>query len=78
MQKNKAMAYNNRYKLEYYMKVVELTNKYYIPGITTYSGIYRKYIRPIYPMSYAQYIKILGMPNLNKQYEEAKKKKATN
>jgi hypothetical protein len=69
------MAYNNIHKIEYYMKVVELTNKYYIPGVTTYSGIFRKHVLPVYPMSYAQYIKILGMPNLKKQYEEAKSKK---
>jgi hypothetical protein len=78
LQKNKAMSYNRLYKLEYYLKVVELTNKHYIPGYTTYSSIYRKHILPVYPMSYQQYINILGMRNLRKQYEEELQKRKGN
>lgn len=67
------MPYNNFHKLAYYKKVVELTEQHFEPGVSTYSGIWKKYINPIYPMSYPQYIRILGMPNLNAQYEQAKK-----
>lgn len=78
MQKKIKKMYRKVNKLKYYLKVVEITNKHYVEGVSTYSGIFRKYIEPIYPMSYQQYIKIINMPNLKKQLEKELTKRGDN
>lgn len=42
----------------------EITLRYYEEGNLRkcYKAIWRKYINPIYPMSYQTYINLLGMP----------------
>ncbi|MBP5535973.1 MAG: hypothetical protein J6X62_04190 [Bacteroidales bacterium] len=40
------MAYNRVNILRHYRGIVELTNKHYDPMVTTYKGIWAKYIYP--------------------------------
>jgi len=42
----------------------------YEPDVTTYSGIRRKYVNPIYPMTYKRVIEIINMPRLKEQLAE--------
>ncbi len=63
------MAYNRINKLVTYKKVIEIVNKYYEEGITSYKGIWRTYVYPIYPMSYQTFINIINMPNIDKQIQ---------
>ncbi len=56
------MAYNNKNTLLRYKQIQEETQKHFIPGITTYSGIFYKYINPIFPMCYDTYMKIINTP----------------
>ena len=64
------MSYNKVNKLRMYKKIVELTQRYYDADVTTYKGVWRKYVYPIYPISYSQYMKIMGMGNLESQLRE--------
>jgi len=56
------MAYNTVNKLLYYKKIINIVQEYYIPEVTTYKGIYVKYIKPNYPMSYKTFMKIMATP----------------
>lgn len=42
--------------------VQELVQKHYIEGVTTYKGIFLKYVNPIYPMSYETFLKYINTP----------------
>lgn len=64
------MAYNKINKLRTYKRIIDLTNTRYEPGITTYKGVWRKHIYPVYPISYAAYMKIMAMPNIERQLAE--------
>lgn len=65
------MARNRLNHLLYCKKVIEIVNKYYEEGWTTYAAVWRRHVNPIYPMSYATFIKIINMPNLESQIKEA-------
>lgn len=67
------MARSRLNHLLYCKKVIEIVNKHYEEGWTTYAAVWRKYVNPVYPMSYATFIKIINMSNLNQQIEEAEK-----
>ncbi len=56
------MAYCPRNKLNYYKKIVDLVNEHFIPDVTTYAGIWRRFVVPRYPMSYRTFMKIMAMP----------------
>lgn len=56
------MAYNRVNILRHYRGIVELTNKHYDPMVTTYKGIWAKYIYPVYHLSYQRYLDILAIP----------------
>ena len=71
------MARNRLNHLLYCKKVVEIVNRYYEEGWTTYAAVWRKYVNPVYPMSYAKFIKIINMPGLDQQIAEAEAKAAT-
>jgi len=71
------MARNRLNHLIYCKKVVEIVNKYYEEGWTTYAAVWRKYVNPVYPMSYATFIKIINMSGLDRQIEEAEAKAAS-
>lgn len=53
-----------------YKLVQELTQLYYEEGVTTYKGIFEKYIRPVYPMHYQTYIKIINTPVKREDLED--------
>lgn len=65
------MAYNRRNRIKSYMLVAEIVKGHYEEGVTTYRGIWRKYVNPVYPMSYSQFMKIVNMPNLQRELKEA-------
>lgn len=52
-------------------KVVDIVNQHYEEGWTTYAAVWRRYVNPVYPMSYATFIKIINMPGIDRQIEEA-------
>lgn len=68
------MAYNKLNKYKYYKNVLEIVNKHYISGITTYAGIYREYVNPVYPMSYKAFMGIINYPNLGGNIVDEKRK----
>jgi len=71
------MAYCPKNKLLFYKKVVDLVNKHFIPDITTYAGIWRRYIKPAYPMSYRTFMKIMAMP-VDRMLKELEEEENTN
>lgn len=64
------MAYNHKNKLLLYQKIVDIVNERYEDGITTYKGIWSKYVYPVYPISYGKFLEILNTPNLQKKIQE--------
>ncbi|MDR1345955.1 MAG: hypothetical protein LBK03_04570 [Bacteroidales bacterium] len=54
------MAYNNINKYRMHKKIIEITNSYYDYELTTYKGVWRKFIYPVYPISYGSYMKIIN------------------
>ncbi len=61
------MAYNRINKLLLYKKVIDIVNEHYEDGTTSYKGIWRTYVNPVYPMSYQSFMLIVNMPNIDKQ-----------
>ncbi len=51
--------------------VQEIVQKNYIEGVTTYKGIWREYVYPLYPMSYPTFVEYINtiVPRNVKQYE---------
>lgn len=70
------MAYNRVNKLRMYMRIVELTDKHFVPDVTTYKGVWRNFIYPVYPISYQQYMRIISTPNLTGLLEEEERRHA--
>ena len=70
------MAKNRLNYLLYCKNVVKIVNEHYEDGWTTYAAVWRRYVNPVYPMSYQKFITIINMPNLDRQIaeEEAKAK----
>jgi hypothetical protein len=64
-------GYNRVNKLRLYRNVINVVKKHYIEGVTTYAGIYREYVNPVYPMSYGSFLKIINTPNIERQLNEA-------
>ena len=56
------MAYNQTNKLRRYKKVIDIVNRHYIPDVTTYKGVFEKYVYPVYPMTYATFMRIVSTP----------------
>ena len=58
-----------------YINVQQIVMDHYDPDVTTYAGIWRKYVLPVYPMTYKRFIEIINMPRLKEQLavERAKK-----
>ena len=44
--------------------VVEEHNRHYVDGVTTYKGIWRRWIQPRFFISYNYYMDILSTPGL--------------
>lgn len=70
-QLKKEMAYTKRNQLQRMKLVQELVQKHYEPGISTYKGVWRKYINPVYPMCYATFLKIINTP-IKREFLEKK------
>ena len=71
------MARNRLNYLLHCKKVVDIVNQHYEEGWTTYAAVWRKYVNPVYPMSYATFIKIINMPGIDRQIEEAERMAAS-
>lgn len=56
------MGYNKANLNKKIALVQELVQKHYIEGVTTYKGIWRTYVTPVYPMSYETFIKYINTP----------------
>ena len=67
------MPYNRVNLLRHYRAIVEETNRHYDPDVTTYKGVWRKYIYPVYHISYQRYMDIVSTPNLEAQLEREEK-----
>lgn len=63
------MAYNRVNILRHYRAIVEETKMHYDPDVTTYKGVWRKYIYPKFHISYSRYMAVMSMPNLEGQLE---------
>ena len=71
------MARNRLYYLLHCKTVVDIVNQHYEEGWTTYAAVWRRYVNPVYPMSYATFIKIINMPGIDRQIEEAERQAAS-
>ncbi len=69
---NYNMAYNNRNKLKYWKQVQDEVQVYFVPGVTTYSGIFNKYIVQKFPMCYSTFMNIMSKP-IEKMIKENEK-----
>ena len=76
-QKETTMARNRLNHLLYCKKVVDIVKEHYEEGWTTYAAVWRRYVNPVYPMSYATFIKIINMSCLDKQIAEAESQAAS-
>lgn len=56
------MAYNNRNKLMMYKRILDIVDKHYEAGVTTYAGVWRRHVYPVYPISYQTFLKIVNLP----------------
>ncbi len=56
------MQYKNKNKIKQIEMVCALVQKYYVPGVTTYVGIWREYINPVYPMCYNTFLNYINTP----------------
>lgn len=61
-------------KLRMYQRIIDLTEQHYEAGITTYKGVWRKYVYPVYPISYPLYMKIINMPNIERMLDEEERR----
>jgi hypothetical protein len=50
--------------------IIGIVNAHYKEGYTTYAGIFRTFVAPFYPMHYNSFMKIVNMPNIDKQIQE--------
>lgn len=56
-------------KLRYYKIIVDIVKSHYVPGLTTYAGVWREFVYPFYPMSYVTFMRIVNYPQLNTELE---------
>ena len=68
------MSYNRINKLKMYQKIQEITVKEYEPYFTTYKGVWRKFIYPVYFVSYKHYLNILAEGGLEERIEQEEKR----
>ena len=69
------MAYNRLNKLLHYRDVRNLTQKHFVPNISTYAGIYRECIYPVYKMDYKTFMKIISFTDLDSKIKELEEQK---
>lgn len=61
------MEYNRANHIQRYINIQDIVREHYDPDVTTYAGIWRKYVYPVYPMTYKRFIEIINMPRLREQ-----------
>ena len=66
--------WNNLNKLKRWKIVADITNEHYKIDCDSYKEVWRRYINPIYPMSYDYFLKIIQEPNLAAQIAELEEK----
>jgi hypothetical protein len=54
------MAYNKKNRLKRIALIQAIVQQHYVPGVTHYKGIFEKYVKHIYPMSYATFIEYIN------------------
>ena len=64
------MGYSRINHIQRYINIQDIVREHYDPDVTTYAGIWRKYVVPIYPMTYKRFIEIINMPKLKEQLAE--------
>lgn len=64
------MQYSRVNHIQRYIIIQNIVRDKYDPDVTTYAGIWRKYVNPIYPMTYHRFIEIINMPHLNEQLSD--------
>lgn len=64
------MKYSRANHLQRYINIQRIVMEHYDPDVTTYAGIWRKYVNPVYPMTYKRFIEIINMPRLKEQLAE--------
>jgi len=60
--------------LKHCKNVINIVNTHYKEGYTTYAGVFRTFVEPFYPMHYNTFMKIVNMPNIDKQIEREKER----
>jgi len=56
------MGYNKKNLHRKIALVQAIVQEHFIEGVTTYKGIFEKWVEPIYPMSYETFIKYINTP----------------
>ena len=56
------MAYSNNNKMKRICLVMVIVQKHYVEGVTSYKGIWDKYVNPVYPMSYQTFMNYVNTP----------------
>ena len=64
------MAYNRDNLIKRNYNVLKIVEKHYVPGVTTYSGILREYVQPVYPMDYKTFMGIVNAPDSGRLLRE--------
>jgi hypothetical protein len=62
-------GYNKINNLKRYKIILDIVNTHYNPKYTTYAGVFRTFVEPIYPMNYNTFMKIVNMPGVEQQLE---------
>lgn len=68
------MSYNRINKLKMYQKIQEITLREYEQGFTTYKGVWKKFIYPVFFISYKHYLNILAEGSLEERIEKEEKR----
>jgi len=63
-------SYNRLNYLRRCKIIIDIVNTHYKAGYTTYAGIFREYTEPAYPMHYNSFMRMINMPNIDKQIRE--------
>jgi len=56
------MGYRNHNTMIRIRLVNEIVQRHYVPGVTTYKGIFLKYVIPVYPMCYSTFLSYINTP----------------
>ena len=63
-------GYNRLNYLKKCKIIIGILNAHYREGVTTYSGVFRTFVLPFYPMTYKSFMKMVNMRNVDKQIKD--------